>query len=85
MSTKLELPTEVTLVPEPDNKYDANAIKVTKAGLDLGYVPADQTKLIHQHLAAGIEVQAVLCQYFPENKPHQRAYIRVSVRKGDLR
>jgi hypothetical protein len=35
----------VYLVPEPDNEYDENAIKLlTKDGLDIGYVPASKNK-----------------------------------------
>lgn len=45
----------VTLVPEPSNTYDSNAIKVTHKGNLLGYIPADMTSEIHLALSeAGI-------------------------------
>ena len=43
---KCDTTDEVTLEPEPENKYDINAIKVmTAAGL-IGYVPADKTDYV---------------------------------------
>ena len=45
------------LVPEPDNKYDPNAIKILRDEVMLGYVPA---KLAASALAA-MEVGPVMC------------------------
>ena len=33
----------VSLVPEPDNEYDPNAIRVLLNGVHVGYVPKDKT------------------------------------------
>ena len=42
--------TIATLVPEPDNKYDPNAIKVLGYdGKMLGYIPKDKTELVHEY------------------------------------
>lgn len=38
-----DLPQSVTLVPEPQNPHDHNAIAVYIAGHHVGYVPADET------------------------------------------
>lgn len=36
----------VTLVPEPDNAYDPNAIKVLWNGVHLGYIPKSETETV---------------------------------------
>ena len=33
----------LTLVPEPDNQYDAHAIRVDADGVDIGYIPKKGT------------------------------------------
>lgn len=38
--TELKDGDELELIPEPDNPYDPNAIKVMKGEFHLGYVPA---------------------------------------------
>jgi hypothetical protein len=38
---------ELDLVPEPENTYDSNAIKVLKDNLMLGYVPAKIAKQLN--------------------------------------
>lgn len=49
---------EVTLVPEPENEHDSNAIKVIVAGEGgdrfIGYIPREQTIAFHifQHVNA---------------------------------
>lgn len=39
---------DVDLVPEPDNQYDPNAIKVIADGVLVGYVPAKKTKAVRK-------------------------------------
>ena len=41
----------VSLVPDPENQFDANAIRVLHKGKTLGFVPKDQTDGIHLALA----------------------------------
>jgi hypothetical protein len=36
----------VTLVPEPDNAFDANAVKVIWNGVHLGYIPKTETSTV---------------------------------------
>lgn len=38
----------ITLVPEPDNIYDPDAIKVEDSGWHIGYVPAVETDEVHE-------------------------------------
>jgi hypothetical protein len=38
----------LTLVPEPDNKYDSKAIKIMKGDLHIGYVPKANNQQIYE-------------------------------------
>jgi hypothetical protein len=50
----------VTLVPEPRNPHDANAIAVfSSRGVQMGYVVADRTVLIHKAWGEAREVRAI--------------------------
>lgn len=41
---------EVTLVPEPKNKFDSNAIRIRCNGKLIGYIRADETDIVHDIL-----------------------------------
>lgn len=41
----------VSLVPDPENKFDANAIKVAHKSNVLGFIPGNQTGGIHEALS----------------------------------
>lgn len=41
----------VTLVPEPTNRYDSDAILVKVSGWEIGYVPAGETSELHKILS----------------------------------
>lgn len=51
--------TELTLVPEPDNKFDSNAIKIlSPKGTFLGYIPRRMTFLVREFVdLALVEVE----------------------------
>lgn len=52
---------EVTVVPEPDNKYDAQAIAVlSNDGKKIGHIPMVSTGVLHKHWAQGRKLSAVL-------------------------
>lgn len=38
----------ITLVPEPENTYDSDAIKVEDSGWHIGYVPGGETNEVHE-------------------------------------
>ena len=38
----------VSLIAEPDNRYDSDAIKVENSGWEIGYVPAGETYEVHE-------------------------------------
>ena len=49
----------ITLVREPHNKYDANAIAVHLDGGKVGHIPAPQAKILAPMLDAGRKVLAI--------------------------
>ncbi len=51
-----EIPSVITLVREPDNEFDANAIAVHLDGKKVGHIPAPQAKLLAPLLDAGQKV-----------------------------
>jgi hypothetical protein len=50
-SAGLQTGDQVTLVAEPENKYDDKAIKVLKGSIQIGHVPKVDTHLFHPVLA----------------------------------
>lgn len=48
VSEDLVLDGELELVPDPENEFDPNAIKVLYYGKQIGWVPRKDTALIHQ-------------------------------------
>ena len=43
--------TRLMIQPEPTNQYDPHAVAVSYGGTHLGYIPKDQTHIIHAFLA----------------------------------
>ena len=54
---------DVDLVPEPDNQYDPNAIKVVADGVLVGYVPAKKTKAVRKIMNEK-EIVKAQCQIY---------------------
>ena len=44
---------EVELIPEPDNKYDPNAVKVVIGGHHIGYIPKEKCLEVLELLSSG--------------------------------
>lgn len=64
----LKVGTEVDLVPEPENKFDPNAVRIEFKGMHLGYVP----KKLSAEISAFIDCSnavAVLEEVNPSAKP----------------
>lgn len=59
---KYEIATEsAQLIPEPDNEYDPNAIKVIVDGIHVGYVPKDETDAVSKVLEK--DVISITCRF----------------------
>ena len=52
----------VTLVREPENPYDRNAILCVIDGMSCGYIPAPQAKRLAEDMDAGKPVTATLVE-----------------------
>jgi hypothetical protein len=52
--------TPVTLVAEPDNKYDPNAIIVMANGIQIGYIPADVSPMLSLFLQGGYIIEGIV-------------------------
>jgi len=44
---------DISLVPEPENKYDDHAVRVIYAGKHVGYLARENNREIHEALLAG--------------------------------
>jgi hypothetical protein len=50
---KLKIGTELTMVAEPDNKYDTHAVAIYFKGYKLGYIPRGNNKYISKFIYFG--------------------------------
>ena len=55
---------ELELVPEPENKFDPNAVQVCYKGIQLGFVP----KKFSAEVAGILEVDNLMCRVVEINK-----------------
>ena len=78
---KLEIGQLVDLVPEPDNRYDENAVIVSYKGKKLGYLPRSQNKAVSTLLRAGHDVYSARIQsLYSQNPMYERIEICLSVK-----
>ena len=70
----------LTLVADPENKYDANAIKVMHQEQQIGHVPRAITCMIHKHRKAkpDVPLKVVLSGYYPDIVKQGRFVFTVS-------
>ena len=61
----------LVLIPEPDNKYDPNAIRIVRNGLMLGYVPAKLAASVQASMEVGT-VTCIVTEIEPSAKPWQQ-------------
>lgn len=54
---------DASLVPEPDNPKDPNAIKVLVNGVLIGYVPAEKTGIVKE-LQSSKQVHSITCEFY---------------------
>ncbi len=57
ISENIQLGDEVSFVAEPENQYDAHAIRIEKEGKTLGYIDRSRLKLFHKHFNAGSNIR----------------------------
>ena len=70
----------LTLVREPNNAYDANAVRVEWRTHKLGYVPRTDNRAVAYHMDHGGQVEARISRLQPHRNPRQRIEFEVMVR-----
>ena len=69
----------LTLVREPDNVYDARAVRVEWQGLKLGYVPRRDNAAVARMLDNGTAMNARITRLTKSRNPWQRILFEVYV------
>ena len=70
----------LTLAREPNNPYDANAVRVEWRGHKLGYVPRTDNRAVAYHMDRGGQVEARISKLQQHRNPRQRIEFEVLVR-----
>lgn len=70
---------QLTLVAEPDNEYDPQAVKVMWWEKQLGYLPCRENTTVYQMLRRGESVTARISRLQRSQDPWQRVRIEVSL------
>ena len=70
----------LTLVREPDNPHDGNAVRVEWRGNKLGYVPRRDNRAVARHLDGGVKVEARISRLTQHRNPWQRIEFEVFVK-----
>ncbi len=69
----------LSLVREPDNTHDANAVRVEWQGQKLGYLPRAQNQAVAAAMDAGERVDARIAKLRQERNPWHRLLVDVFV------
>ena len=70
----------LTLVREPDNPHDRNAVRVEWQGRQLGYLPRAENQAVAVELDRGGRVEARIARLREAKNPWQRILIDVFIR-----
>ena len=70
----------LSLVREPFNAYDANAVRVEWRGRKLGYVPRSENRAVAYHMDRGGAVEARISKLQQHRNPRQRIEFEVLVK-----
>lgn len=82
---KLTIGTELNMIPEPDNKYDSNAVMlIFDSEIEtymLGYVPAKISGQVSAFLETGDFPVCLITELNPEGKPWE--WIKVVIKEDN--
>lgn len=67
----------LTLVREPDNPYDGNAVRVDWQGHPIGYVPRTDNEALARFLDQGMKAEARIVRLKKSRNPRQRVLFEV--------
>jgi hypothetical protein len=76
---ELRVGDRLALAREPDNPYDANAVRVEWNGRKLGYVPRDQNRALAWAMDRGETVTARISRLQAHRNPRRRIEFEVFV------
>lgn len=76
---QLKVGMPLTLVREPDNAHDRNAIRVLWGPYQLGYLPRAENQSIAAELDRGMRVEARIARLRAAKNPWQRVLIDVFI------
>ena len=70
---------KLTLIREPDNAHDANAVRVEWRGTQLGYLPRAENRSVAAEMDRGTTVAARIARLTADRSPWRRLLIEVFV------
>jgi len=76
---ELKIGDALTLVREPDNRHDANAVRVEWRGRMLGYLPRAENRSVAAEMDRGTPVAARIARLREHRDPWQRVLVEVFV------
>ena len=80
ISDILEEGMELTLIPEPTNKFDKNAVMIKHNNVMLGYVPAAKVgyaKEVSELLSRGADLKATITALAPDFEPWKALEVEI--------
>lgn len=77
--SRLQVGDTLTLVREPDNPHDANAVRVEWRGQMLGYLPRAENRAVAAEMDRGGTVSGRIAHLREHRNPWQRVLIEVFV------
>jgi len=75
----LQVGDALTLAREPDNPHDANAVRVSWRGRQLGYLPRAENGAVAAEMDRGGRIEARIAALRAHRNPWQRVLIEVYV------
>lgn len=76
---ELKVGDTLTLAREPDNAFDANAVRVSWRGQQLGYLPRTENRAVAAEMDGGGHVVARIARLRNHRNPWQRILLEVFV------
>jgi hypothetical protein len=79
----LKISDHLDLIPEPNNRFDHNAVMVVCKGKQLGYIPPSENRHIAKILNAGLNpYEARIQSLYQDNPMFERIEICLKVKKN---
>lgn len=69
----------LTLVREPDNRHDANAVRVEWQGHKIGYLPRAENRAVAAEMDRGAPVEARIARLAEDRNPWRRVLVDVYI------